>query len=126
MLSQGICQSFCSQGVSCFPCPFQGVGISGTGSLLGVGISGTRSLPGMSRGWYVLGVGMFRWWVCPGYPPRQWTMGYGWQMGSMHPTGMLSCFRFKIHQRPSIFFLGCYEIEATVLYEPYIELFTYI
>ena len=46
-------------------------------------------------------------------------------VGSMHPTGMLSCS--DLNTSASInFYLGCYEIKATVLYEPYIELFTHI
>ena len=80
------------------------VGISGPMSFLGVVvISGTRSLQEGRNVWIVSmskGVDMSR----GGYPPPNmrpqgvpletwYTMGYSQQAGSMHPTGMLSCYR---------------------------------
>ena len=94
--------------VSLVPCPFWGVSLDQVlswgwvslvpGPFWGLGMCGTRSFGG---GWVCLGVcprggyvqGGCIWWVCP---PGHWTwdtMGYGWQAGSMHPTGMLSCYQ---------------------------------
>ena len=48
-------------------------------------------------GWVCPGVGMFMGWMCPGVgisdgvgPPHP-DMGYGWQTGATHPSGMLPC-----------------------------------
>ena len=65
------------------PCTFWEVGISGTRSLLGVG---------MSWGGYVRDIGT----TPPGHGTWD-TTGYGQQVGSTYPTGMLSylCFYGK-------------------------------
>ena len=75
-------------GLQLVPCPFQGVGTSGTRSLLRVGMSRDGYVLG-----YVQGVGMPRGWVCPWvvylglrYPPPD----MGPQGRSIHPldTGL--------------------------------------
>ena len=49
---------------------------------------------GMSRGWLCLGVGMSMG-MSGGYPTTlgHGSMGYSWQVGGKHPTGMVSCGR---------------------------------
>ena len=47
----------------------------------------------LSRGWYVQGG-----WILT-HPPDTWTWdttGCGWQVGGMHPTGMLSCSEYVL------------------------------
>ena len=81
-VSTGVCQSFCSRGVS-GPMSFPGVGVS--------------LVPGPFWGRYVQECGYDWGAVCQGdeYP---WdTMGYGPQVGSTHRTGMLSCCEGLAH-----------------------------
>ena len=90
-----VCQAFCPQGTW--------VSISGAVSFSGGGyfhgveviISGPMSFPGfMSRDEYSPRLS-----VCTHLPLDTWTRdttGYGSQVGSTHPTGILSCVLFYV------------------------------